>query len=785
MHPRGRGALSLLLALVALLLLASLVPAPPALATHGGSHDPSPSGPDCEWYGSAEHDYHQDVEQDGGYTSEVRELGSGWSGPSDDSTCRGTVQYSYTQHDTSPDGLWWHQHAEGTVSATYEAGWANFGPPGNFAVRFAGAEPVTLVHTNSSGGEPGTQEVPAGTQGGCLVPGAETPAKQASIQAVVVTCSQIQSGSADQSWTATFRMRRRQCDATVDSDGDDLADCTEFALQTEPHNPDTDGDALTDGQEVLGHGTDPRDPDTDDGGIQDGAEVARGTDPLDGTDDAGRELVTLTRAVDPAEHGTLSGCRSSCAGQYERGVTVTLAVTPDPGWRLVRWTGACAGVQPTCSVTMDTDKQAGAVLEPATECNNWAGGFTTREYRLSAYPNLELFRFAPSVSYRFNSRCAEITKAHGSGLIDWGLDTYVLELLGFLVRYDDQNVRFGIPSDKVSLTSHATAGGGRGASALISGDFDVHFEWTALLTRVKFTKAMDAWKGRLARRIETYMKKRFPQPDLLTRDQRIELRRKWIPETQHKIVSQFDKQLERLRGPQFLRRAIRSHVMGVVQDQVKLLENPTDFTSGHHRVRQFSEILAGELVGAAMGIFTNALPNDFSVWSPEIRVTVEPGGHVSYDVGGYSNPFTSIELVPGSEYGNQGDPPPEEPLTQTQRTPTQVAETVVASAAEILRTVGLRSGSTSLRVPAGPGRLTITVSAGGGGGAGASIARRRLLARGTFTSTKAGWREMKLKATRHLKRAGKRPRATITAVYTAPSAAPSTQRAVARVKRLR
>jgi hypothetical protein len=293
---------------------------------------------------------------------------------------------------------------------------------------------------------------------------------------------------------------------------------------------------------------------------------------------------------------------------------------------------------------------------------------------------------------------------------------------------------------------------------------------------------MDAWKGRLTRRIETYMKKRFPQPDLLTREQRIELRRKWIPETQHKIVSLFDKQLERLRGPEFVRKAIRNHVMGVVEDQVKLLEKPTDFTSGHHRVRQFSEMLAGEIVGAAMGIFTNALPNDFSVWSPDIRVTVEPGGHVSYDVGGYFNPFTSVELVPGSEYGNQGDPPAEGALTR--RTPTQVAESTAEAAADTLRTVGLRSGSTSLRVPAGPGRLTITVSAGGAG-AGATMARRQVLARGTSTSSKAGWRAMKLKATRHLKRAGKRPRATITAVYTAPNAAPSTHRVVARVKRLR
>ena len=84
---------------------------------------------------------------------------------------------------------------------------------------------------------------------------------------------------------------------TIDTDGDDLADCTEFSLQTEPHNPDTDGDDLTDGEEVLTHETDPRDPDSDDGGVEDGDEVALGTDPLDPTDDLRKPIATTEAAM--------------------------------------------------------------------------------------------------------------------------------------------------------------------------------------------------------------------------------------------------------------------------------------------------------------------------------------------------------------------------------------------------------------------------------------------------------------------------------------------------------
>ncbi len=83
--------------------------------------------------------------------------------------------------------------------------------------------------------------------------------------------------------------------------------------ETNPNNPDTDGDGLRDGDESEGTGplaaigsTDPLDTDTDDGGTEDGAEVlADGTDPLnDPLDDA---------AADPDADG-LSNAQESVLG---------------------------------------------------------------------------------------------------------------------------------------------------------------------------------------------------------------------------------------------------------------------------------------------------------------------------------------------------------------------------------------------------------------------------------------------------------------------------------------
>lgn len=88
-----------------------------------------------------------------------------------------------------------------------------------------------------------------------------------------------------------------------DRDEDGLSDAQELIIGTDPQNPDTDGDGLTDGDEMLVYGTDPlkRDtdgdflsdwdevmvygtdpnkPDTDGDGWNDGLEILQGSDPL-------------------------------------------------------------------------------------------------------------------------------------------------------------------------------------------------------------------------------------------------------------------------------------------------------------------------------------------------------------------------------------------------------------------------------------------------------------------------------------------------------------------------
>ena len=97
-------------------------------------------------------------------------------------------------------------------------------------------------------------------------------------------------------------------DGSADTDGDGLSDQDEvFRLGTDPRRYDTDGDGLADGAEALA-GADPRDADEDGDGIPDGADAAAwtanslwGGNTVDGT----RFCVTLGTAIPQGEAATI------------------------------------------------------------------------------------------------------------------------------------------------------------------------------------------------------------------------------------------------------------------------------------------------------------------------------------------------------------------------------------------------------------------------------------------------------------------------------------------------
>ena len=89
-------------------------------------------------------------------------------------------------------------------------------------------------------------------------------------------------------WGARVAPALQVSGGELDSDGDGLYDREELEIGTDPFDPDTDKDGLTDFEEVRVYRTDPLNPDSDYDGLTDGAEIQiYKTDPLNPDTDGG------------------------------------------------------------------------------------------------------------------------------------------------------------------------------------------------------------------------------------------------------------------------------------------------------------------------------------------------------------------------------------------------------------------------------------------------------------------------------------------------------------------
>ena len=84
------------------------------------------------------------------------------------------------------------------------------------------------------------------------------------------------------------------------------------------------------------------------------------------TFNAGVSSYTLTAAVDPAGGGTVTSnpagidCPGDCTEDYNDGTAVALTANPAADYAFDHWTGDCAGSNPVCDLTMNSDRNATA-----------------------------------------------------------------------------------------------------------------------------------------------------------------------------------------------------------------------------------------------------------------------------------------------------------------------------------------------------------------------------------------------------------------------------------------
>ncbi|MCP3747558.1 S-layer homology domain-containing protein [Paenibacillus sp. A3M_27_13] len=127
------------------------------------------------------------------------------------------------------------------------------------------------------------------------------------------------------------KSKKNNIDTKLDSDKDGLPDYKEEMIGTDKHNPDTDGDGLTDGQEVNLIGTNPLKIDTDGNGVNDGdedsdgdgltnaKEIQLGTNPnnKDSDFDGWEDAYELKKGTNPLEADTdLDGLKDSIEEKF-------------------------------------------------------------------------------------------------------------------------------------------------------------------------------------------------------------------------------------------------------------------------------------------------------------------------------------------------------------------------------------------------------------------------------------------------------------------------------------
>lgn len=142
-------------------------------------------------------------------------------------------------------------------------------------------------------------------------------------------------------------------DADADSDADGISNINEIELGTDPQNPDTDDDRLTDSEEVTVYLTDPQLEDTDGDTLNDGFEIRYGLDPLspytDGISDAERQIEQHIDADNP-----LMDIVNTEDSPYEISVQITMHGDAERELSVL---------ESGYSVSLENDAQIGAITD--------------------------------------------------------------------------------------------------------------------------------------------------------------------------------------------------------------------------------------------------------------------------------------------------------------------------------------------------------------------------------------------------------------------------------------
>ncbi|HVL95945.1 MAG TPA: PKD domain-containing protein, partial [Solirubrobacteraceae bacterium] len=249
---------------------------------------------------------------------------------------------------------------------------------------------------------------------------------------------------------------------------------------------------------------------------------------------------------------------------------------------------------------------------PGTKGGKTLAPIYTARVPLPLAPDAELFKFTPAATYCYTGKIAKITRADHHGDIDWGADTFALELLGFTMEYDFEQ----------SSAIHV------GDTATITGEFVIHFDYLTLLTKSgalgKLTKPMTS-------RVEKLIKKG------LTKDgasNKLEyLIQDAFAKCSYTLQEYLEKKLDRL--PKLLGDRLGKKLK---QDVIDLLDKKLKSFRDTASVSFLSDVQAQKVTSASAGVIakdmvkavfneiSGFLPSEFPQWTPQVVIKAHPDG---------------------------------------------------------------------------------------------------------------------------------------------------------------
>ncbi|WP_331351788.1 PQQ-binding-like beta-propeller repeat protein [Cellvibrio sp. UBA7671] len=174
-------------------------------------------------------------------------------------------------------------------------------------------------------------------------------------------------------------------DASSDTDSDGLTALEEFNADTNPANPDTDGDLLNDGDEVEDYATDPNKQDSDGDGLSDAEELLdHQSNPLkaDSDDDLINDYLEIVQYhTDPMDANSKPAALSNFVESFESGSSGWIQPTggADAGWSVVS-SAASLGSK---------SLRAGAIGENQTAEVEWTAVYTASTLSFDARVSAE------------------------------------------------------------------------------------------------------------------------------------------------------------------------------------------------------------------------------------------------------------------------------------------------------------------------------------------------------------------------------------------------------------